>query len=348
MHRLPSCGTRAALHASLAFALSFVAAHPARADAVEDFYKGKTISLAIAHSAGGGYDLYGRLLARFWRKHIPGHPIIVPQQMTGAGGLRVVNYLYSAAPKDGTFIGTFSRSLPTLPLFTTPSPTFDGTKLTWIGSMANDTSVCITGGQSAIKTWQDMLTKPVIMGGQGSGSDSDIYARLYRNVFGAKIKLVSGYPGTNDITLAMDRGEVDGICGLSWGTIKIAHAQRIRERSINMLVQAGLAKDPELPDLPLATDLISDPEKKKVLYLHMAPQGMGRPFAAPPGIPADRKAALISAFNATMKDPQFLETAAKEGMDISPITGGEIDELLKQLYAMPPDIIAQAAKAIAD
>ncbi len=347
MHRLPYRGSRPAFCASLAFVLSCGVTHPARADAVEDFYKGKTISLAIAHSAGGGYDLYGRLLARFLRKHIPGQPIIVPQQMTGAGGLRVVNYLYSAAPKDGTVIGTFSRSLPTLPLFT-PNSNFDGTKLTWLGSMANDTSVCVTGAQSAIKTWQDMLTKPVIMGGQASGSDSDIYARLYRNVFGAKIKLVSGYPGTTDITLAMDRGEVDGICGLSWGTIKIAHAQRIRDRSINMLVQAGLAKDPELPDLPLATDLTDDPEKKKVLYLHMAPQGMGRPFAAPPGIPADRKAALINGFNATMKDPEFLETAAKEGMDISPITGGEIDKLLGQLYAMPPDIIAKAAKAIAD
>jgi hypothetical protein len=214
--------------------------------------------------------------------------------------------------------------------------------------MANDTSVCVTGPQSGIKTWNDMLTKPVIMGGQSTGADSDIYARLYRNVFGAKIKLVSGYPGTVDITLAMDRGEVDGICGLSWSTIKISHAQRIKDRSINLLLQAGLTKEPELADVLFTMDLTDDPDKKKVLYLHMAPQGMGRPFAAPPGIPADRKAALINAFNATMKDPEFLETAAKEGMDISPITGGEIDELLKQLYAMPPDIIAKAAQAIAD
>src|SRR5436190_9057442 len=214
MHRLPARETRAAL---LALLLCCAFTPAARADAVEDFYKGKTISMAIAHSVGGGYDLYGRLLARFWRKHIPGNPTIVPQQMTGAGGLRVVNYLYSAAPKDGTVVGTFSRSLPTLPLFT-PNSNFDGTKLTWLGSIANDTSVCVTGQKSGIKTWQDMLTKPVIMGGQSTGADSDIYARLYRNVFGAKIKLVSGYPGTNEITLAMDRGEVDGICGLSWGT----------------------------------------------------------------------------------------------------------------------------------
>jgi tripartite-type tricarboxylate transporter receptor subunit TctC len=340
-------GTRPAFYASLAFALCCAAAAPAHADAVEEFYKNKTITMAIAYSVGGGYDLYARLLARFMHKHIPGQPNIVPQNMTGAGGLRVTNFLYSAAPKDGTAIGTFSRSLPTLPLFV-PTSNFDGRKFTWLGSIASDTSLCLTGGKTAIKTWQDMLTKPVVMGGQSIGSDSDIYARLYRNVFGAQIKLVSGYPGTTDITLAMDRGEVDGICGLSWGTIKVAHATRIKEHSINLLLQAGLKKDPELPDVPLVSDLTDDLEKKQMLYLHVAPQGMGRPFAAPPDIPADRKAALINAFDATMKDPEFLAAAAKEGLDVSPMTGSEIDELLKQLYAMPPDIIAKAAKAIAD
>src|SRR5262249_60541674 len=158
----------------------------------------------------------------------------------------------------------------------------------------------------------------------------------------------TSYRGTTDIMLAIAGGAVDGTCGLSWGTIKVAHAQRIKDHTINMLVQAGLGKDPELPDLPLATDLTDDPEKKQVLYLHMAPQGMGRPFAAPPEIPADRKAALIEAFNATMKDPEFLETAAKEGLDISPITGGAIATLLKKLYGMPPEIIAKAGQVIAD
>ena len=186
------------------------------------------------------------------------------------------------------------------------------------------------------------------MGGQFAAADSDIYAHLYKNVFGAKIKLVSGYPGTNDITLAMERGEVDGICGLSWGTIKVAHPDWLKNKSVNLLVQAALKKDPELTDVPLALDLIDDPRKKQILYLHFAPQAMGRPFAAPPGIPDDRKAALIKAFDETMKDPDLLAEAAREKMDIAPMTGHEVDELLGQLYAIPPDVIEKAAKAIAE
>jgi tripartite-type tricarboxylate transporter receptor subunit TctC len=306
---------------------------------------GRTLSVMIGYSVGGGYDLYARVLSRFLGRHIPGQPAVVPQNMPGAGGLRVANYLYTVAPKDGSVIGTFSRSIPTLPLLS-PAATFDGTKFTWLGSMSSDTSLCLTGSKSPVKTWRDMLTKPLVMGGQSSGTDSDIYARLYKNVLGARIKLVSGYPGTNDITLAMERGEVDGICGLSWGTIKIAHPQWMRDKTVNFLLQAGLKKDSELPDVPLALDLMDDPEKKQLLYLHFAPQGMARPFAAPPDIPADRKAALIKAFDDTMKDPELLAEAAREKMDINPMTGDEIDALLKELYATPADVVAKAAKAI--
>jgi hypothetical protein len=193
-----------------------------------------------------------------------------------------------------------------------------------------------------------MLTTPVVMGGQYAAADSDIYARLYNNVLGAKIKLVSGYPGTNDITLAMERGEVDGICGLSWGTIKIAHPEWVKGKSVNLLLQAALKKEPELADVPLALDVIDDPVKKQILSLHFAPQAIGRPFAAPPNIPDDRKAALIRAFDDTMKDPEFLEETAKAKMDIAPMTGQEIDVLLTQLYALPPDVVAKAAKAITE
>jgi tripartite-type tricarboxylate transporter receptor subunit TctC len=332
-------------YASPAFIFAFALAQPTHADGVENFYRGRTLTVAIGHSVGGGYDLYARMLSRFLGKHIPGQPTVVPQNMPGAGGLRVTNYLYTAAPRDGSVIGTFSRSIPTLPLLSPPAA-FDGTKFTWLGSMSSDTSLCLTGSKSPVKTWRDMLTKPLVMGGQSSGSDSDIYARLYKNVFGARIKLVSGYPGTNDITLAMERGEVDGICGLSWGTIKIAHPEWMRDKTVNFLLQAGLKKDSELPDVPLTLDLIDDPEKKQVLYLHFAPQGMGRPFAAPPNIPVDRKAALIKAFDDAMKDPELLAEAARGKMDINPMKGDEIDELLKQLYATPADVVAKAAKAI--
>jgi tripartite-type tricarboxylate transporter receptor subunit TctC len=337
------------IFALLATTLLFAFARPATADEVADFYRGHTLTVLISYSVGGGYDLYARVLARYLGRHIPGNPTVVPQNMPGAGGLRASNYLYSAAPKDGSVIGTFSRSIPTMPLVTPTAVSFDGRKFGWIGSMSGDTSLCLTGAKSAVKTFQDMLTKPVIMGGQYAAADSDIYAHLYKNVFGAKIKLVSGYPGTNEITLAMQRGEVDGICGLSWGTIKVAHPEWIRDKSVNLLVQAALTKNPELPDVPLALDLIDDPVKKQILSIHFAPQAMGRPFAAPPGIPDDRKEALIKAFDATIKDPDLLAEAAKEKMEIvRPMNGHEIDALLGRLYAIPSDVIAKAAKAIAE
>jgi len=330
--------------AAFLLALTRVAA----ANDVEDFYRGRTLTVLISYSVGGGYDLYARLLAHYLGRHIPGNPNVVPQNMPGAGGLRAANYLFSAAPKDGSMIGTFSRSIPTMPLVTPQDAHFDGRKFSWIGSMSSDTSLCLTGAKSKVKTFHDMLTMPVVMGGQFAAADSDIYAHLYKNIFGAKIKLVSGYPGTNDITLAMERGEVDGICGLSWGTLKVAHPDWMKNKSVNLLVQAALKKDPELPNVPLALDLIDDPQKKQILYITFAPQQIGRPFAAPPGIPADRHAALSKAFYDTMKDPALLAEAAKEKMDIAPMTGVEVGELLDKLYAIPPDVIAKASKAIAE
>jgi tripartite-type tricarboxylate transporter receptor subunit TctC len=333
--------------AILAITLHLAVVRPATADEVEDFYRGHTLRVVISYSVGGGYDLYARVLAHHLGKYIPGHPTVVPENMPGAGGLRASNYLYNAAPKDGSVIATFSRSIPTMPLVTS-GLAFDGRKFGWIGSMSGDTSLCLTGARSPVKTFADMLTMPVVMGGQYAAADSDIYARLYRNLFGARIKLVSGYPGTNDITLAMERGEVDGICGLSWGTIKVAHPDYLEDKSVNFLVQAALTKDPELRGVPLALDLVDDAEKKQILYLHFAPQAIGRPFATPPGIPEDRKAALVRAFDQALRDPDLLAEAAREKMDIAPMTGHDIEALLNELYALPPATIAKAARAIAE
>ncbi len=330
-----------------AVVLVLTLAQEAGAAGATDFYSGRTLTVLVGHSVGGGYDLYARMLARFLGRHIPGQPGVIVQNMPGAGGLRLTNYLYSVAPKDGSVIATFSRSIPILPLLAPPA-SFDAAKLSWLGSMSGDTSLCLTSGKSAIRTWQDMLSKPVVMGGQSFGADSDIYARLYKNVLHAQIKLVSGYPGTNDITLAMERGEVDGICGLSWGTLKIAHPDWLRDGSVNFLLQAALKKDPELADVPLALDIVDDPEHKQILYLHFAPQAMGRPFAAPPGIPAERKAALVQAFDDTMQDGEFRAQAAREKMEIDPMAGRDIDALLNRLYTTPAGVVAKAASAISD
>ena len=326
-------------------ALVFAAAQ-ARAGSVEDFYRGKSITLVIGYSVGGGYDLYGRLVARHLGKHIPGQPNIVPQNREGAGSLRAAIYLYNAAPKDGTVIGTFSRSMSVAPLLT--EAPFDATKFTWIGSTSTDVNLCMTWGTTAIKTWNDMLTKPSTLGGLGAGADPDIFALMFRNLFGAKIKLVTGYPGTNDVALAMERGEVDGMCGVSWSTVQTRHLDWLQAKKVNIPVQAGLTKAPDLPDVPIVTDLVKDPEQMQMVRLILASQAMARPFVAPPGIPEDRKRALIDAFDKTMKDPEFLAEAQKMKADINPVSAAEIDRLLAEVYKTPKDVVAKAAKAIAN
>jgi tripartite-type tricarboxylate transporter receptor subunit TctC len=318
---------------------------PARAQSVEEFYKGKTINLTIGFSVGGGYDLYARHLARFMGKHIPGNPTIVPQNMPGAGSLKAANYIYSAAPKDGTYFGTFARTTGINPLLESGA-TFDGTKFSWLGSVTDDVSICVTWNTTKVKNWADFLKVPSTLGGQGPSSEPDIFARLYKNVFDAPIKLVPGYPGTNEISLAMERGEVDGLCGLSWSTIKTRHAQWLKEKKMNLIVQASFKKVPELADVPLALEETKDKEKLQILKLILAAQQMARPFAAPPGIPADRKAALVAAFDATMKDPDYLADAKRLDIDVNPVSGKELDELLAELYATPKDVVKKAGEAI--
>jgi tripartite-type tricarboxylate transporter receptor subunit TctC len=302
--------------------------------------------MVIGYSSGGGYDVFARTLARHLGKHIPGEPTIIAQNRDGAGSLRAALYLYSVAPKDGTVIGTFSRSMAIAPLLT--GAQFDGTKFTWLGSITNDVSVCITWYTSPIKTWNDLLTKPFSAGGEGAGSDPDIFALLYKNIFGAPIKLISGYPGTNNITLAMERGEVDGLCGISWSTIKSRHGEWLKAKKINVPIQAALKKDPDLESVPLVTDLAQNHEQRQILNLILASQAMARPFAAPPGIPDDRRKALVDAFDATMKDPEFLADAAKMKLDVNPVNAATIDSLLADLYRTPKDVVAKAAKAISN
>lgn len=322
-----------------------VSALPARADSVEDFYRGKTVSVVVGFSVGGGYDLYARHLARHIGKHIPGNPNVVPQNMPGAGSLKAANYIFTAAPKDGTYFGTFARTTGINPLLESGA-TFDSRQFSWLGSVTDDVSTCITSSTTAIKTWDDFIKKPSTLGGQGPSSEPDMFARLYKNVFDAPIKLVAGYPGTNEITLAMERGEVDGLCGLSWSTIKTRHAKQLQEKKINVLVQAAFKKVPEIGDVPLVMDLTKDKEKLQILKLILAAQEMARPFAAPPGIPADRKAALVKAFDDTMKDPDYLADAKKLDIDVNPVSAKALKELLAELYATPKDVVKKAGEAI--
>jgi tripartite-type tricarboxylate transporter receptor subunit TctC len=328
---------------AVAFATTFMI-HPV--SATEDFYKGKTVSIVIGYSVGGGYDAYARLLARHLGKHIPGNPSLVAQNMTGAGSLKAANYIYSVAPKDGSTIGTFSRSLAIAPLLNRAE--FDSRRFSWLGSVTDEVTLCVTRHDARVKTWNEVLETETTLGGEGAGSDPNIFALLYRNVFGAKIRIVSGYPGTNEIQLATERGEVDGLCGLSWSTLKGRYPHWLKDRKANILVQAGIKKEAELPHVPSASELAKEPDQKQILNLLLIGQAMARPFAAPPGIPADRKAALIAAFDRTMKDPEFLAEAQRLSFDVNPVPAARLDTLLAQAYATSKDVIAKATKALLD
>jgi tripartite-type tricarboxylate transporter receptor subunit TctC len=337
--------TSRSLRTLCSLAALLVFAGVAAAADVGDFYKRTNVSLVIGFSAGGGYDAYARLLARYFGKHLPGSPTVVPQQMAGAGSLRAANYIYTVAPKDGSTFGTFSRSIGISPLV--DKAQFDSRKFTWLGSVTDDDTICVSSASSQIKNWDDFLSTPSKFGGEGVGGEPDSWLLMYRNVFGAKAQLVTGYPGTNDITLAMERGEVDGLCGLSWSTIKTQHPRWLTDHSVNFLVQAALQKEPALASVPLATDLAKTPEQLQILKLMLVTQAMARPFAAPPETPPDRKAALLSAFDGTMSDPDFLAEAQKLNFDVRPVSAAKINALLADVYSTPEDVIDRAKKAIA-
>jgi tripartite-type tricarboxylate transporter receptor subunit TctC len=337
---------RKSLIASLsALMLSTAAVAPVHADDVANFYRGKTITLVVAFSAGGGYDLYARLLARYMSKYIPGNPTLIPQNMPGAGTLKAAKYLYEIAPKDGTVFGIFSRSLPLGPVVGLPGATFDSRKFTWLGSMAKDVTLCVTSDKSGIKTWDDALKTDFLIGGEGRGSDPDVFANVVKNVFNAKAKLVTGYPGTADMILAVERGELGGFCGTSYSTVIGRWGEQLRQGKLNIIVQGGFEKNPALPNTPNMLDLAADAHQKTLMRLILAPQAMARPFAAPPGVPADRSQALRDAFAATLKDPELLAEAKKLQIDVGLMSASEIQSLLEELYQAPKEIAAEAAKA---
>jgi tripartite-type tricarboxylate transporter receptor subunit TctC len=278
-------------------------------------------------------------------KHLPGRPNFVVQNMPGAGTLNLVNHLYNVAPKDGTVFGIFARGMAMEPLIGNSDARFDATKLTWIGSTTNEVSLCATYGTSPVKNWQDTLTKEFVVAGNGSGSDPDVFANVLRHLFGQKNRLITGFPGSAEISLAMERGEVDGRCGWSWSSVKAEKPDWLRDHKVNLIVQLALNKAQDLPDVPLITDLAKTDSQRQILKLIFGRQTMGRPFAGPPGIPADRRQALRAAFDATMKDAEFLADADKRKLEINPVSGADIDTLIADIYRTPKAVVAEARAA---
>jgi tripartite-type tricarboxylate transporter receptor subunit TctC len=333
-----------------ALGLLMLSLQPAPAQSVADFYAGKSINVLIGTSPGGGYDLYARTLARYMGRYIPGNPRLLPQNMPGAGGLRSVNYLYGVAPKDGTTIGHFQPGVIFEPLLGRGAEAgqFEATKFTWIGSVSKDVSVCAFMASTGIRTWQDMQTRKIIIAATGGGAESDVFPTILRNMFNLRLNLVIGYPGSTEMILAMERHEADGRCGWSWTSLLSRSKAMLDTNQINLTLQIALQKDkhPALQNVPLIVDMTDDPQKKAALKLIVSRQVMARPFAAPPGIPADRARALREAFDATMKDAEFMAEMKKLDLDLQPVTSAEIDALIREVYASPPEVVKLAADSM--
>ena len=332
-----------AVGALLAMSIALLTALPVYAQNVEQFYTGKTISLYIGYTVGGAYDLYGRLVARHIGKHIPGNPTVVPINMQGAGSLKLMNWLYNAAPKDGTAIGTVNQSAPFVPLVGERQlARFDAMEFTWIGSVNDEVSVCVSWERTGITRFDQLYEKELIIGTTGPGADEYFLHALLRGISDAKIRSITGYVGGNEINAAMERGEVDGRCGWAWSSIKSTRARWLEQGTINVLIQFGLRKHPDLPDIPLIMDLAKNEEDRQILRLIMASGVFGRPFVAPPGLPADRAAALKTAFDATMVDADFLAEADLLQAEISPVSSATLQQLLIETYATPSHIVERA------
>ncbi len=318
----------------------------ARADEISDFYEGRELRLLIGYSAGGGYDTYARLLARHLGRHVPGSPTVVPQNMPGAASLRLANYLFNVAPQDGSVIGIVARGMAMEPLLSARGTRFAANEFSWLGSLNNEVSVCASWHTSDVKTMQDLMERELIVGGIGSASGTDVFPLVVRNLLGGRIRLITGYPGGNDILLAMERGEVDGRCGWSWSTVQATRPDWIAEGRLNMLVQFALEKHPDLPDVPLVTELAGSEDERMALELIFARQVMGRPFLAPPGIPPERLEALRRAFDATANDPAFRMEAERMQLELNPVSGEEIDALIERVYGASENAIRLATEAI--
>ncbi len=319
---------------------------PARAQTAEPF-SGRTLQMVIGVSPGGGYDLWGRVVSRHLGGFLSGKPAIAPQNMPGAGSLTALNYLYNVAPRDGTALGIVARDAPLAPLQGAGGPRFDATKLSWIGTPALETNVCVGWHGARVKNVRDLRTMEMVLGTVGPGTGSHSYPKALASLLGFKFRLVPGFPGSADVFLAMERGEVDGFCE-SLDSVTGKRPDWIRSGKVNVLFQAGAEKHPDLPEAPLVLDLASMPEERAAIEFLYAGQGIGRPFIAPPGLPPERLALLRDAFDAMLKDPDFQADAKKQGLDLQPRSGADLEVFVKKIHATPKDIVARVGALVSE
>ena len=306
-------------------------------------YKGKQIRMVIASGAGGGYDAYARTLTRFLEKHIPGNPTIVNQNMPGASGMQAMNWAYAAAPKDGTVILATYNALLAEQLYGNPAVQYDTLKFEMVGSFSKQQNICVTWHTSPIKTIQQAKEREVIVSSTGATGNSATMPKILNAVLGTKFKVVLGY-GTTEARLAVERGEAEGICGLSWPTLKASNPDWVKNDRINILVQTGAKPQSDLPKVPVLLDLVTNPDDKAIIKLLSFPEEMGRPFVMPPGTPKDMVAAVRQGFDAALKDPQLAEEAERQLLEIDPVTGPEMERIIREAYATPKELVRRAAQ----
>ena len=320
---------------------------PCAAQDVADFYKGKQIAILVGFTPGGSSSLYAQALTRHMGRYLPGSPNLIVQHVPGAGGLVAANNVYNTAPRDGTTFAITGRTVAIEPLLGNKNAKFDARQFNWIGTANVEYTTCSLWHTAKVKTLQDALTTEAIVGGFGADATEVVFPKAANKLVGTKFKVVLGYPGSTEILLAMERGEVEGFCGIGWTFLKLRKGDWLKDKKINILYQMSLEKHPELPDVPAIIDYAKTSDDRKVFEFLFAPQEMGRPFFAPPGVPAERVRALREAFAQTLKDPQFLADAEKMGIEVQHVGGEQIQMLVERIYASPPEVIARA-RAVAE
>jgi len=325
--------------ATVAALMAQCIAGPARAE--DDFYKGKSINLIIATASGGGYDTYSRLIARHLGRHLPGQPTVVPQNMPGAAGIRAANYLYSSAPKDGTTIGMLDQATHLDQILGTPGLIADAARFNWIGRILSNSAVLYAWHLAKVKTIDDALTHELVVA--APGASSRLNWTVLNNLVGTRLKIISGYQGSSDSRLAMMRGEIDAL-SQPWPVLKVEGEQLLRDKQINLLLQTGADKNPEIAQVPRMVDLAKTDDDRVLLALFSSPSTIGRSVAAPPDLPPDRVAALRKAFTATLRDPALIEEVGKLKLVLDPLDGEVLQAAIASIGSVSPELVARARR----
>ncbi|HMI97664.1 MAG TPA: hypothetical protein VK479_14215 [Micropepsaceae bacterium] len=326
-------------------AASLVFASAVQAQPAVDFYKGKSVTLIVSSSPGGGYDIMSRTIAKYLGSHLPGNPRVLVQNMPGAGGIVAMNYFYTNAPKDGTVLGAVQNNTPFEPLLGTREAKYDPTKFNWLGSPSTEVGLIAVWRNVPVNTLADLKRREITVGSSGANSTPSFYARLINETLGTKMRIVVGYPGQNEVYFAMERGEVDGFPSLFYNTLNATRPAWRKEKNIKLILQYGLEKEREISEVPNALDLVTNPEDRLLLQAGLAEVTLGRPYLMPPNVPADRVAAMRKALEDTFKDPAFLADSKRMSLGVSsPRTGAQIQHLIEETYRTPPKIVDRLRK----